>query len=62
MRPTAIKYHFKVDNHAWACLILPVNSFGSTSLILICGQFLLCANGAHAGVIAGVAVVYTGIE
>ena len=57
-----MKYHFKVDNYMWPCIVLPVNGFGSTSLILICGQLLLFANGAHTGVISGVAVVYTGIE
>ena len=45
-----------------ACVVLPLNGFGSASLILICGWLLLCANGAHVGAIAGVAVVYTDIE
>ena len=58
----AKKYHFIVDSHAWAWMVLPVNGFGSASLILICSWLLLCANGTHVGVIAGVAVVYTGIE
>ena len=62
MRPMAIKYHFKADNHAWACMVLPLNGFGSANLILICGRLLICINGACAGVVAGVAVVYTGIE
>ena len=62
MRPTAINYHFIVENHAWAWVVLPVNGFGSTSLIVICGWLLLYANGIRAGVIAGVTVVYTGIE
>ena len=58
----AIKYHFKADNHAWVCVVLLLNCFGSTNLILICSQLLLCINIAHAGVIAGVAVVYMVIE
>ena len=62
MRPTAIKYHFKVDNYTQAFMVLPLNGFGSASLVLICGRLLLCVNGACAGVIAGVAVVYMGIE
>ena len=57
-----MKYHFKVDNHMRACMALPVNSFGSANLILICGRLLLFANGACAGTVAGVAVVYMGIE
>ena len=43
-------------------MVLPVNGFGITSLILICGYLLVVANSAHAGVIAGIAVGYTGIE
>ena len=62
MRPTAMKYYFKVDNHKRACMLLPLTGFGSASLILICSWLLLCANGARMGVISGVAVVYTGIE
>ena len=42
--------------------MLPLNGFGSANLILICGRLLMCINGAHLGVIAGVAVVYTDIE
>ena len=42
--------------------MLPLNSFGSANLILICGQLLICINGARMGVVAGVAVVYTGME
>ena len=42
--------------------MLPLNGFSSANLILICGWLLICINGARAGVIAGVAVVYTGIE
>ena len=42
--------------------MLLLNGFGSTSLILICSWLLLCANSAHIGLIAGVAVVYMGIE
>ena len=57
----AIKYLFKVDNHVWACVVLPVNGLGSVNLILICGRLLLFPNGACTGVIAGVDVVYTGI-
>ena len=56
-----MKYLFKVDNHMWACMVSPVNGFSSTNLILICGQLLLCANDACAGIIAGVALVYMGI-
>ena len=44
-----------------ACVVLPLNSFGSTNLILIYGQFLL-ANGTCMGIIAGIVVVYMGIE
>ena len=62
MRPMAIKYHFKADNHTQACMVLPLNGFGSANLILICGRLLICINGAYAGVVAGVAVVYMGIE
>ena len=58
----AMKYHFKADNHTWACVVLPLNGFGSANLILICGWLQLCINGAHMGVVAGVAVVYMGIE
>ena len=58
----AIKYCFNANNHARACVVLPLNSFGSANLILICGQFLIWINGARTGVVAGVAVVYTGIE
>ena len=58
----AMKYHFKVDNHAWACVVLPVNGFGSASLIIIYGYLLLFANSARASVVAGVAEGYTGIE
>ena len=57
-----MKYCLKSDSHVWACMVLPVNSFGSASLILICGRLLLLANSAHMGIIAGVAVVYIGIE
>ena len=62
VRPMAINYHFKVNNHAQACMALPVNGFGFASLILICGQLWLFANSAHVGVITSVAVVYMGIE
>ena len=61
VRPIALKYHFKVDNHMQACMVLPLNGFGSTNLILICGQ-LLFANGACVDVIAGVVLVYMAIE
>ena len=57
-----MKYRFKADNHTWACVVLPFNGFGSANLIFICGQLLICINSAHAGVVAGVAVVYTGVE
>ena len=56
-----MKYHFKVDNHTWACMVLQVNGFGFASLILIC-QLLPFANGSCTGVIAGITVGYTGIE
>ena len=62
MSLTAIKYCFKADNHAQACVVLPLNSFGSANLILICSQLLICINGARTGVITGVAVVYMAIE
>ena len=62
MRPMAIKYHFKADNHVRACVVLPLNGFGSADLVLICGWLLLCINCACTGVVARVAVVYTGIE
>ena len=42
--------------------MLPLNGFGSANLILICGRLLMCINDAHTGVVAAVAVVYTGIE
>ena len=45
-----------------ACMVLPLNGFGSTNLILICGWLLICINGARTGVVAGVAIVYMGIE
>ena len=43
-------------------MVLLVNGFGSANLILICGWLLLFTNGAHVGIIAGVAVVYIGME
>ena len=58
----AIKYRFKADNYAQACVVLPLNGFGSANLILICGQLLIYINGSCTGVIAGVAVIYMGIE
>ena len=61
-RPTAIKYCFNADNHMRACMVLPLNGFGFANLILICGRWLIYINGACAGVVAGVAVVYMGIE
>ena len=57
-----MEFFFKVDKHMWACVVLPENGFGSTSLILTCGQLLLFANGAYVGIIAGVAVIYTAME
>ena len=57
-----MKYHFKVNNYTWACVVLRLSGFGSANLIFICGQLLLCANGACEGVVARVSVVYTGIE
>ena len=44
-----------------ACVVLPLNGFGSTNLILICGWFLL-DNGARMGIIAGIVVIYMAIE
>ena len=58
----AIKYRFNADSHVRACMVLPLNGFGSANLIVICGWLLIYINGARAGVVAGVAVVYTGIE
>ena len=49
-------------NHTWACIVLPVNIFSSASLILIYGWLLPFVNGAPTGVVAGIAVVYTGME
>ena len=43
-------------------MVLPVNGFGSINLIFICSQLLLFANDAYVGVVAGIALVYTGIE
>ena len=43
-------------------MVFPLNSLSSINLILICGQFLLFANRACTGIIAGVVVVYLGIE
>ena len=57
-----MKYHFKVHNHAQACMVLPLNGFGSANLILVSSWLLLCINGAGVSVIAGVAAVYMGIE
>ena len=48
-----------MDSHAWVCMVLLLNGFSSTSLIIIYGQFFL-AKGAQIGVIAG--IIYTGIE
>ena len=58
----AMKYCFKVDKHMWACMVLPVNGFCSTNLIFICSWLLLFANGGCIGVIAGIAVVYMGMN
>ena len=58
----AIKYHFNTDYHVQACVVLPLNGFDSANLILICSWLLIYINGAFTGVVAGVAVVYTGIE
>ena len=58
----AIKYHFKADNHAQACMVLPLNGFGSANLISICGWLLIYINSARTGVIASVAIVYMGIK
>ena len=43
-------------------MILPLNGFDFTSLILICRWLLLCDNVARTGIIAGVAVIYMDIE
>ena len=43
-------------------MILPLNGFGSTNLIPFYGWFLLFANGASAGIVASVCVIYMGIE
>ena len=43
-------------------MVLLLNGFGSANLILICSQLLICINGSRTGVIAGDAVIYTGIE
>ena len=51
-----------MDHHAWACIVLPLNGFGSTNLILICFQFLLFANKVRLGAVADIVVVYTCIE
>ena len=56
-----MKQYFKMDNHARICVVLPLNGFGSTYLILICGQFLL-ANGACMGIVTSIIVVCMGIE
>ena len=48
-------------NHALACVVLPLNGFGSTNLILIFGQ-LLFAFEACTGVIAGLIVICKGRE
>ena len=42
-------------------MVLPLNGFSFTNLMLVCRQ-LLFANGAHIGVIAGIIVVYMGIK
>ena len=57
----AMKYHSKADNHMQPCMVLPVNGFSSAYSILICSWLLLFTNGACMGVIAGIAVVYTGM-
>ena len=46
-----------MDNYA--CMVLPLNGFGSTGLILIYSCFLL-NNGAYIVIVADVS--YTGIE
>ena len=61
VRQMAMKYLLKADNHMQACVVLPLNGSGSTNFILICGQ-LLFSNDAYVGVVAGIVVVYTGIE
>ena len=43
-------------------MVLPVKGFSPSNLILICNWLLLFANSARMGVIAGVAVAYTGME
>ena len=44
----------------WACVVLPLNGFVSTSLIFSCGQLLLYANGARVGVVSGVFCILYG--
>ena len=51
-----------MESHVWACMVLPLNGFGSINLILICSQFLLFAYGACVAGISGVVVIYSGIE
>ena len=48
-----------MNNHTWVGRVLPLNSFGYASLILIYGWFLL-ANVAGICIIDG--IIYEGIE
>ena len=57
--PIAMKKYFRVDNYDCACMVLPLNGFGSNCFMLVYGWFLL-ANGAYICIIAG--IVYTSIE
>ena len=56
-----MKYHFNADKYAQACMVLPLNGFGSINLRLIYSWLLSFANGACMGVVAGM-VVYMGME
>ena len=48
-----------MDNHSQACMVLPLNSFGSAIFLLVYGWFLL-ANEACTGIVTG--IIYMGIE
>ena len=46
----------------WVCVVLPLKGFGAANLLQICSWFLLFANGARTGIIAGVVVIYMAIK
>ena len=48
-----------MDNHAFTCMVLPLNGLNSASFTLLYGQFLF-ANGLCMGAIGG--FFYMGIE